>query len=111
MVKKNLQRFNASLQGDMPLFQVETLLAAPDVVLHPQANEVYKVTLQCVRDSVEGYVLCVCNSSILLQMVPCSVSGTVSKGTSCVYVTLVECYKWSPAVCQGLCQRVRLVCM
>ena len=39
---------------EKPLFQVETLLAAPDVVLHPATNEVYKLTLQCVRDCVEG---------------------------------------------------------
>ena len=42
---------------ETPLFQVETLLAAPDVILHPAANEVYKLTLQCVRDCVEGCVL------------------------------------------------------
>ncbi|XP_021370512.1 dynein heavy chain 10, axonemal-like isoform X1 [Mizuhopecten yessoensis] len=50
----NLRRFETALRSDRPLFQVETLLAPPDVVLHPQANEVYKLTLQCVRDCVEG---------------------------------------------------------
>lgn len=50
----NLKRFNVAVMKQQPLFQVETLLAAPDVVLHPGANEVYKLTLQCVRDCVEG---------------------------------------------------------
>ena len=50
----NLKTFNASLNADKPLFQVQTLLAVPDVVLHPAANEVLKVTLQSVRDCVEG---------------------------------------------------------
>ncbi|XP_076108254.1 dynein axonemal heavy chain 10-like isoform X2 [Mytilus galloprovincialis] len=54
LILNNLRKFELALRTDKPLFQVETLLAAPDVVLHPQANEVYKLTLQCVRDCVEG---------------------------------------------------------
>lgn len=54
MIIRNLKHFNATIQGDRPLFQIDTLLAAPDVVLHPAANEVYKMVLQSVRDCVEG---------------------------------------------------------
>lgn len=54
LIMSNLRRFEVALRTSKPLFQVETLLAAPDVVLHPQANEVYKLTLQSVRDCVEG---------------------------------------------------------
>ncbi|XP_076453104.1 dynein axonemal heavy chain 10-like [Babylonia areolata] len=54
LIITNLNRFNNQLTGSKALFQVDTLLAAPDVVLHPQANEVYKLTLQCVRDAVDG---------------------------------------------------------
>ena len=54
LVEDNLKAFNSAIVGEVTLFQVETLLAVPDVVLHPAANEVYKLTLQCVRDSVEG---------------------------------------------------------
>ena len=54
LILNNLKRFEKALRTERPLFQVETLLAAPDVVLHPQANEVYKLTLQSVRDCVEG---------------------------------------------------------
>lgn len=54
LILNNLRKFEIALRTEKPLFQVETLLAPPDVVLHPQANEVYKLTLQCVRDCVEG---------------------------------------------------------
>ena len=57
LVMNNLKRFEVALRTEKALFQVETLLAAPDVVLHPQANEVYKLTLQSVRDCVEGWVV------------------------------------------------------
>ena len=57
MILRNLKHFNATIQGDRALFQIDTLLAAPDVVLHPAANEVYKMVLQSVRDCVEGWVL------------------------------------------------------
>ena len=54
LIIDNVKVFNRAIVSDKPLFQVETLLAAPDVVLHPSANEIYKLTLQCVRDCVEG---------------------------------------------------------
>lgn len=56
MIINNLMLFSSAIKANVPLFQVESLLAPPDVVLHPQANEVYKLTLQCVRDCVEGWV-------------------------------------------------------
>ncbi|BFZ18669.1 hypothetical protein BsWGS_21707 [Bradybaena similaris] len=54
LITNNLVKFSTAIKTNNPLFTVETLLAAPDVVLHPQANEIYKLTLQCVRDCVEG---------------------------------------------------------
>ena len=56
LILDNLKMFNQDICSDKPLFQVETLLAAPDVVLHPGANDVYKLTLTCVRDCIEGFV-------------------------------------------------------
>ena len=56
MVMRNLKYFEGFLRKNKPLFQVEVLLANPDVVLFPTANEIYKLTLQCMRDLVEGYV-------------------------------------------------------
>jgi len=55
LIRDNLKLFSASVVGDYPLFQVDTLLAVPDVVLHPTANEVFNIAMQCVRDCVEGY--------------------------------------------------------
>ncbi|ESO91629.1 hypothetical protein LOTGIDRAFT_122204, partial [Lottia gigantea] len=54
LVIRNLKSFHHALIGDKALFQVETLLVAPDVVLHPHTNEINKLILQCVRDGVEG---------------------------------------------------------
>ncbi|XP_074640231.1 dynein axonemal heavy chain 10-like [Tubulanus polymorphus] len=54
LIISNLQKFNTAITGKQPLFEVQTLLAVPDVVLHPSANEMYKLTVQCVRDCVEG---------------------------------------------------------
>ncbi|XP_027024931.2 dynein axonemal heavy chain 10 isoform X2 [Tachysurus fulvidraco] len=54
MVLKNLQVFNSALLGSTPLFQIEAILSAPLIVLHPKSNEVYKMIIQCVRDCVES---------------------------------------------------------
>lgn len=56
MVTRNLQLFNGQLQSKQPLFQIETVLSAPEIVLSPPANEIYKLIMQSVRDMVEGYV-------------------------------------------------------
>ena len=54
LVNRNLKSFNKDIVSDHQLFQVETLLAAPDIVLHPPANELNKLFLQNLRDCVEG---------------------------------------------------------
>ena len=46
--------FNTALLGNTPLFQIETILSAPEIMLHPKSNEVYKLIMQCVRDCVES---------------------------------------------------------
>ncbi|XP_052801261.1 dynein axonemal heavy chain 10-like isoform X3 [Mya arenaria] len=76
LIMNNLRRFEGALRTERPLFQVETLLAAPDVVLHPQANEVYKLTLQSVRDCVEGTKLFVrWMNGTCIECVPQKVEG------------------------------------
>jgi len=64
LIRENLQAFSASLVADNPLFQVDTLLAVPDVVLHPTTNDVFKLVMQCVRDCVEGYDGLLCSSGV-----------------------------------------------
>ncbi|KAG5280454.1 hypothetical protein AALO_G00060150 [Alosa alosa] len=54
MVLWNIQMFNTALLGDTPLFQIETILSAPEIMLHPKSNEIYKLIMQCVRDCVES---------------------------------------------------------
>uniref|UniRef100_A0A8B9JEG5 Dynein axonemal heavy chain 10 n=1 Tax=Astyanax mexicanus TaxID=7994 RepID=A0A8B9JEG5_ASTMX len=53
MVLKNLQVFNTALMGSTPLFKIETILSAPEIVLHPKSNDVYKLMMQSVRDCLE----------------------------------------------------------
>lgn len=53
MVMNNLKRFKKVLTGSRPIYQIEALLVPPDVVLNPASNDVYKLTVQCVRDAVE----------------------------------------------------------
>lgn len=60
MILENLKSFNRALCSNQPLFQIETLLAAPDVIFHPSASEVYKLGLQCVKDCVERYCSYIC---------------------------------------------------
>ncbi|XP_043835576.1 dynein axonemal heavy chain 10 [Dromiciops gliroides] len=53
LVLKNLQSFNSLVLGNVPLFQTETILSAPEIILHPSANEIDKLCVHCVRDCVE----------------------------------------------------------
>lgn len=54
MIIRNLTDFNQSLQNsNEPLFQIEAVLALPDISLYPNTNEMAKLILQCVRDCVE----------------------------------------------------------
>ena len=55
MIKNNLIKFNELLmKPDKPLFQIETILAVPDIALHLNPNEMTKLFLQSVRDCIES---------------------------------------------------------
>uniref|UniRef100_A0A2K6F6K2 Dynein axonemal heavy chain 10 n=1 Tax=Propithecus coquereli TaxID=379532 RepID=A0A2K6F6K2_PROCO len=47
---RNLQSFNALILGNVPLFQTETILTAPEIILHPNID---KMCVHCVRNCVE----------------------------------------------------------
>ncbi|XP_012518857.1 PREDICTED: dynein heavy chain 10, axonemal [Propithecus coquereli] len=49
----DLQSFNALILGNVPLFQTETILTAPEIILHPNASEIDKMCVHCVRNCVE----------------------------------------------------------
>nr|XP_039267660.1 dynein heavy chain 10, axonemal-like [Styela clava] len=52
MVIRNLTEFNAVLTSNKIIFQMESILSSPEIVLHPSASEVYKLLEQSVRDCV-----------------------------------------------------------
>uniref|UniRef100_A0A670KCY6 Dynein axonemal heavy chain 10 n=1 Tax=Podarcis muralis TaxID=64176 RepID=A0A670KCY6_PODMU len=53
LILKNLQSFNAAVIRNTPLFQAETILSAPEIILQPHALEIEKMCVQCIRDCVE----------------------------------------------------------
>ncbi|XP_042636525.1 dynein axonemal heavy chain 10 [Orycteropus afer afer] len=53
LILKNLQSFNSLILGNVPLFQTETILSAPEIILHPNASEIDKMCVHCVRNCVE----------------------------------------------------------
>uniref|UniRef100_A0A8D1A2M8 Dynein heavy chain tail domain-containing protein n=1 Tax=Sus scrofa TaxID=9823 RepID=A0A8D1A2M8_PIG len=53
LILKNLKSFNSLILGNVPLFQTETILTAPEIILHPNANEIDKLCMHCVRNCVE----------------------------------------------------------
>ena len=55
LIRENLKSFGAALSARKPLFQVDTLLAVPEVILHPTTNEIFRLVMECVRNCVEGY--------------------------------------------------------
>lgn len=55
MIVSNLTKFNENLTNSgSALFQIETILAVPDIALHLNANEMTKLFLQSVRDCIES---------------------------------------------------------
>ncbi|KAG9487629.1 hypothetical protein GDO78_007442 [Eleutherodactylus coqui] len=53
MVIKNFQAVNAAIVAHVPLFEVETILSAPEIILHPNFNEIFKLIMQCYKGCLE----------------------------------------------------------
>ncbi|NXT76855.1 DYH10 protein, partial [Zapornia atra] len=53
LIVKNLQAFNAAVLAKVPLFQTEAVLSVPEIILQPNASEIDRMTIQCIRDCVE----------------------------------------------------------
>ncbi|XP_062480123.1 dynein axonemal heavy chain 10 isoform X3 [Pezoporus occidentalis] len=53
LIVKNLQSFNAAVLANVPLFQTEAILSVPEITLQPNASEIDKITIKCIRDCVE----------------------------------------------------------
>ncbi|XP_028270606.1 dynein heavy chain 10, axonemal isoform X2 [Parambassis ranga] len=54
MLLRNIQAFNVMLMGSTPHFKIDVILSAPKVVLQPRSNEIYWLTMQCIKDCVES---------------------------------------------------------
>ena len=63
MVTNNLRYYDTLLQAGRPLFAVEALLSPPEIILHPHANELFKLMTQAMLEVVEGYVV-FCSSDV-----------------------------------------------
>lgn len=50
---RNLQAFNAAVLANVPLFQIEAILSAPELMLQPNASEIAEMTAQCILDCIE----------------------------------------------------------
>lgn len=54
MMYKNLEMFYSRLKRQSPLFVVDAILSAPEIITSPQSKELYKLFTQCVREAVES---------------------------------------------------------
>lgn len=50
---RNLQEFVDKMMHNQPIFEVDAVLAAPEIIMQPTANEVYNIVIQCVKDFLE----------------------------------------------------------
>ena len=55
MIITNLTYYQNQLISGQPLFTVETLFSAPEIVLYPHANELCKIMMTAMREVVERY--------------------------------------------------------
>lgn len=53
-VTRNLEEFNESInQSSKPMFQVDAILSAPEIVMKPTETEVYNIVIHSVKDFLE----------------------------------------------------------
>jgi dynein heavy chain len=50
---KNLEDFSKKLMEDEPMFEVDAVLAAPEIDMKPAAHEVYNIMIHSVKDFLE----------------------------------------------------------
>ncbi len=66
MVVANMEHYLNLLTSNIPLFTVESILSAPEIVLHPHANELCKIMMVAMREVVDRYYMytCTCTTCI-----------------------------------------------
>lgn len=50
MIVQNMQHFHEELMKDRPIFQVDGILAEPEVILRPTATELYNLFIKTMKD-------------------------------------------------------------
>lgn len=50
MIVSNMEHFHSELQKDKPIFQVDGILAEPEVMLRPTATELYNLFIKTMKD-------------------------------------------------------------
>jgi dynein heavy chain len=50
---RNLQNFSEKLMHDDVMFEVDAVLAAPEITMKPSANEIYNIMVHSVKDFLE----------------------------------------------------------
>lgn len=54
MVIRSLNEFEVRMTKDEPLFDIEAVLAVPEIRITPTAHEIFQLVAHAARDCVEG---------------------------------------------------------
>jgi hypothetical protein len=54
VVVRSLNDFELRMNKDEPLFNIEAMLATPEIRITPTAHEIFQLCVQGARDCVEG---------------------------------------------------------
>lgn len=52
---RNLREFSVKLMTNETMFEVDAVLAAPEIVMKPTANEIYNIMVHSMKDFLERY--------------------------------------------------------
>lgn len=55
LTTRNLQQFSDKLMQKDVMFEVDAVLAAPEIIMKPTANEIYNIMVHSVKDFLERY--------------------------------------------------------
>lgn len=56
MTTKNFDDFGKMLTNNTPIFQVDAILASPEIIVRPTASEIYNIIVRSVKDYLERYI-------------------------------------------------------
>lgn len=53
LITGNLEKFNEALLGKEPLFEVDSELSVPDIILIPTCHQIYNMIVHTIKDFIE----------------------------------------------------------